>query len=499
MRKNLWCLALCLIATISMAQSKRPSMKMGPTIDGPSSEFSEFLAIIDGKIYQTGSSRNSFLVKCLDERTYREEYAVEVPKGLEKRKNDFVNMKAHHGYVDAFYETYDKDAEMHQLKYMRVDKNGVLSDPKLLQVAQAGKRKSGGLTHRFSKNLELFAVLQSYPYVEGESEQYTMAVYDWNYNLKWEATHILPYTFAEFGVKEFEVTNAGEVILLGTFKESGSKGVTLFRFTKDDMKELVIDAEVESFVDAQLEPDIIPGQTQFYSWMTKDEDYGYEGYVMLTIDNERFRVVNEEVRDFTEELMSTLTYEDREFGKKRPFVDFEFKDVYEKPDGGFYVVAEKNYTRVTTVTSGNSESKTYTYYDLDVVVMSVDNTGKVDFLALVPKFQKVESGRNDYSTTSYAGLVDSKNNLHLFFNDNEDNVNFKPGGDKPELMKKPEKGVVMQYTIDTNGEGSKSQVKENSKEFIPEFRENLSEGSTVLFLVQKGKRSDLQYYTFTVR
>lgn len=500
MLKHLLHFTFLIVATTSLAQSTRPSVKAGPIVDGSYSEFSEFLEVIDGKIYLTGSSRNEFLVRRLDERSYRQEYKMEIPKGLTKKwKDEFRYMKAHHGVVDAFYKIFDSDSESYQLKYLRVDKDGNLSDVKLIDEFASDKKKRGGFTHRFSKDRERVVVLGYHPYVEGGRETYTVAVYDWNYNLQWKTEHALPYKFEEFDLKYLNITNAGEVIITGAYNAAGEKGVTMFKLMENDFEELVIDPKVNAFYGMKVKTDVLSGKTQFYSWMTRDDEDGYDGYIMMTIDNENFEIENEEVEEFREELISTLTYEDRQFGKDRPFLDFEFKDVLPKADGGFYLVAEKNYTQVVTTTSGGNESKSYTYYDLDVVVMSVDNSGDVEFLSLVPKFQKVVSGKNYYNKSSYGALVDSKDRLHLFFNDNPENLNFQPGGDRPELMKKPEKCAAMQYTIDSNGKGAKSLFKTNGKEFVPEYRTSLSLGNTLLFVAQVGKRSDIQYYTVTVR
>lgn len=490
---------LFFLSSTLIGQSIRPTLKTGPSVSGATSEFSEFLEVIDGKIYQTGSSKNSFLVSCLDERTYNKEYEVEIPKSLAKWQKHFVYMKPHHGYVDAFYKVYDSEANKFQLKYSRVDKNGSLSNVKLIDEFEAIEKKKGGFWHRFSKDNEKVVVLGYHADEPEDRKKYTVAVYDWNYNVQWKTEHTLPYTVESFDLEDLQITNNGEVIIAGSYEDGGKKGMTMFKLMESDIKELLIEPEINSFVSMDVKSDVLLGKTQFYSWMTRDEVLGYDGYVMITVDNGTFEIENEVVEEFNKELLSTLTYEDRQFGKSRPFLDFDFKDILPKSDGGFYIIAEKNYEEVVTMKAENGgSSNSYTYYDLDVVVMSMDNKGNVEFLSLVPKFQKVKSGKNYYTKSSYGSLVDSKDRLHLFFNDVVENLNFKPGGDRPEIMKRPEKCVVMQYVIDVDGSGQKSQFKANGKDFIPEFRESLSLGNTLLFVAQTGRR-DIQYYTLSVR
>lgn len=490
MIKRILLFSFSLCSLVHFGQSGKPTFKMSDPVSSSSWFFSEFLNVSNGKIYQTGSNNAEFIVKRLDQQTYAEEYDVKVPKKLKNRRSEFHYMETHHGVIDAFFKDFDKEAMKHQLKYRRIDKNGNLSAPRLIDEFEANSRRKGGFWNRFSQDQEKMVVVGYHIYEAEEKQKYTIAVYDWNFNLEWKAIHSLPYTDAEFTLEDLRVTNDGDVIIAGTYSNNADKGITLFKFWKDDFKELLLETQVESLVNIKLKSDILPGKTQFYSWMTRDEQTGYDGYVMLTVDNETFEFTNEVVENFSDNILSNLTFEDRTFGKDRPFLDFEFKDVVSKSDGGFYVISEKNYTEViTTRDSEGNRQESYVYYDLDIVVMSVDNTGGIEFLSLVPKFQKVKSGKNHYVKTSYVYLLDAEDRLHLFYNDNPENLNYRPGGEeRPELMKKPVKSAIMQYVIDVDGRGKKNLVKMNEKDFVPDFREYLNLGSEILLTIDVGRK-----------
>lgn len=142
---------------------------------------------------------------------------------------------------------------------------------------------------------------------------------------------------------------------------------------------------------------------------------------------------------------------------------FELHDIIHRTDGGAVLVAEQYSTYVvcTTDSKGNNYCSTHYLYN-DVLVVSIDREGNIEWASKVPKRQH---SINDAGAFSSCAVEVKGSNIYLVFNDSGENLFIKPGDKIKQFELNGKDALVVLATIDSDGKVSREAL------FSPERRD----------------------------
>ena len=203
----------------------------------------------------------------------------------------------------------------------------------------------------------------------------------------------LPIKSKNYSTEEIRVDNLGNVYVMASVvkekkeqkKDQSKYFYKLIVFGKDKtVKEFDFD-----FPDNNISyADIIAGKdntffcTGFLSTLSKSK----KG---LVSDKMFFTTINCNTLQLSDTKLIQVPglYPDK-IKKAEDFVPYKIREIYQKKDGGFTILAEQYKLVIRTYTSGNGMVNTsYYYYYCDIACVQVDNKYDVTSVTRVPKYQ----------------------------------------------------------------------------------------------------------------
>ncbi|HAD96791.1 MAG TPA: hypothetical protein DCG19_05250 [Cryomorphaceae bacterium] len=502
MRKIFLFLTLQFAVGQLFTQAQQLEMKLGPDMDYSSyTSFKSFLGATDNFIYTWGSKKNDIYIYEYDKSDLKLQYKVLVKKNINST-TVYTGYEFMGDDLLLFYEGFDKKKSQNTLSVRTLTSNGQLSNPEIIARSDSDKKGRGGFYQTISpnqKNLALYIVPPPSEQ-EKESSKFSMAVYDTDYQLKWESNYELPYTNENFFLTKFYVSDEGEVFAFA--KVSNVKAVLASNYRENwillklsaNGEYKLIDLEVfeDDFSKYRLRLNTPKGKFSVYAMAEASYKYDNQtGIFMAIADMKTFELEHKVLLEFDEATRRSLTEEDRIDGKPQEFFDFKPISIQSRHDSSGIVIAiEKQYTQSSDM--GNSVTSNE-YFTRDIIIMAVSNSGRLKSTYIIPKDQQAEG--DEYNKSSSLLMLDKSDNIHVFFNDEPENQNFKPGrGKEPAKMKDPAKSALVHYTIESaTGEGKYQILRTNSKNSLPEVRNfrPIYDHNQILIIIEQGKKMKL--------
>lgn len=194
---------------------------------------------------------------------------------------------------------------------------------------------------------------------------------------------------------------------------------------------------------------------------------------------------------------------------------YKFREFVPTPDGGFILLAEKNYTytvmntstsSVGTMTSYTTRSTTYEVFG-DLLFVKVAKQNTVEWMHMLPKKQQLVI--NSQSSSSFSGFhlnnyiynkpatyssigtyyQNTTGKLLIFFNDNKKNDKILNAGQKPRTMIKPSKANFYMLSVDTQtGNYKRSLIFSNEEETDPMPATGITLGNSYYMVCKPGAK-----------
>ncbi|MEX1003281.1 MAG: hypothetical protein WDZ35_14270 [Crocinitomicaceae bacterium] len=290
----------------------------------------------------------------------------------------------------------------------------------------------GGFNVVPSENRTKFAVYYDLPYNKGEAEKFGVAVFSGDFDVILDASVTLPSPDELMSLGNPYLSNDGRFYISAT--EVSEK--RLFRLPSEikhhifevseggKLNDYLIDLQEKYIYDYTYEtnPEGNLVCSGFYGEPKRD---GVAGGFFLRINKVSRAIEEASFKDFPLEFI-TAGWSDRskkkakkrkDKGKGNPTLySYDIRNVVALDDGGAILTAEQYYVRVVTYRDANGNTRTtYYYYYNDIIVMKLNNSGKFDWYAKIPKFQVSTNDGGYYS--SYSFHV-GKEKLYFMFNDN---------------------------------------------------------------------------------
>jgi hypothetical protein len=163
-------------------------------------------------------------------------------------------------------------------------------------------------------------------------------------------------------------------------------------------------------------------------------------------------------RDFitaymTEKEERKATKQAEKKGEELEMYEYDLDDIVLRDDGGAVLVGEMYNFYITTTTSTDSQGRmvtrsVYHYVYNDIIAISIDPKGDIDWAVKIPKRQHTTNDGGYYS--SY-GMVVKGEKIYFVFNDNGKNLFVKDGDKIEQFDLKGKEALITLVTVDISG------------------------------------------------
>lgn len=378
-------------------------------------------------------------------------YELILEEGKKNRDLEFISILDNNLYL--FSSFRNQKLKKKFLFVQTVDNNTLKPNNDLKKISEIdykgySKYNSGTFNLEYSNDSSRVLVYYHLPYDKGENEKFGIHVFDNKFELLWEKEITLPFEEELFTFEDFEVSNDGDVYLLGIlFNEkmkTKRKGKPNYKYlilnyfdNGNQINEYPISVEGKFLSEMQIainqSKDIICGG--FYS---EKGVVGINGSYFLRLDGTTKEIVSTNFKKFDIDFITqNFTARKEKKAKKRDakgkdqeLFQYDLDEIILKSDGGALLVGEQYYVNIvtTTTTSANGGTTTttkYTYHYNDIIVINLSPEGTIDWNVKIAKKQITTNDNGFYS--SYAlSVVNDK--LYFVFNDNPKNLYYKGDG-----------------------------------------------------------------------
>ncbi len=380
---------------------------------------------------------------------------------------------------------------------------------KLDEIAMDG-RKSGSFGFQISQDSSKFLVYHNKPYDKYNNEKFSYKVYDNSLNLVWEKEVQLPYRDKYFSIEDYIIDNTGDVYMRATIFPDKTKGekkikgeqaakfvIVSYQHKTDQLTQFEVQltgkwVESISYEINEATKEVVVGG--FYS---DDKKLKINGIFYLTMDLADGTVKTISKKAFDDSFMTEMIGE-KKAAKGKGLSSFFFDHFFVKKDGGAYLIAEQYYVTTSTYTDSNGNTHTRTVYHYnDIIVVSVDKAGNIDWVRNVPKNSAAGSG---YYLSYGLNFNETTNELNLFFNDNPKNIALlKENPNKVRKLGNLKKSVAILVAINEEGNISRSPLftaKDLDKVILAPTKSSMINDTDVITYAVKGKSYKFGKFTF---
>ena len=352
------------------------------------------------------------------------------------------------------------------------------------------KRNSGNFGFNQSYDSSKVLIYYALPEIKDQPQKFGMQVYNDDFKEVWKKEIELPYNDELCDIVDYRVGNDGNVYLLAKVyeekhneKKQGEVNYKfhVFYYSKNDKDtyDMPIDSKSKFFNEMTLSINnnnevvcvgLYSSENQiYYSTNPSTKRDKNEGTFYLRIDSKTHKVVAETMKPFSELMQEDEDNNDSDKKKQRKqdriFMNYDFRNIIHKEDGGVIVVAEQFYIHTVTTTtrssSGVTTTKTTFYYHYNnILVLNIDKNGKYIWQKFIPKKQ-VSTDDGGY-LLSFA-LLPKGDNLYFFYNTTPFKKT-KSGEETKRPIRREGMGVLSMYVLNKDGELSERQDLINKKE-----------------------------------
>jgi len=531
MKKNYTILlAFVLFALVSIAQTKSTKVKITWGDEQALNKKTRFEDIIgsdgDGTYVakRTYKGKKPIIIEKYNNNMKLLE-SVPISMGEKKKERTYQYATQIDGELVMFSALLDKKAKVNLLFAQTINKKTLKPSSKLTRVGAIdfdgkSKRNSGSFSYHISGDDRRILIYYNLPYEKNANEKLSYHIFDKDLNLLWEKNITLPYEADLFRVVDYQIQENGDLYMLSKIFQDKAKNrkkgkpnyhyqIIAYTNKGDDKKEYPIILEDKFLSEMKIaindKGDIICGG--FYS---DNSSNSLNGSYFLKIDGANKQIVSKSFQEFGIDFITqNMTDKQKKKTKKREgkgkdveLFSYDLDNIVLREDGGAVLVGEQYFVRVVTTYDSNGNPRTtYHYYYNDIIVISINPKGDIEWTEKIAKRQHTVNDDGYFS--SYALMI-TDDKMNFIFNDNVKNLatskmtKGKAKGQLYDFTRKLKTSVAVLVQLDSDGR----QVKEalfNAKEaellIRPKVAEHISNNELV-FYGQKRKTERFGKLTF---
>ena len=396
------------------------------------------------------------------------------------------------GKVYVFYSKQDsrEDFSMYakelDVEAMKLSKNEI----KIAKFNKKGKRDFGSVDYSLSKDgNKLLVYFSEYVKIDGKRNTFTeMVVMDNQLEVLWNEEYLDDQgkRFKEY--KSYDVNNKGEVFILKQIFEknyatySSDKVTYTFSIVKFDTKgQFAVEKDLD-LPDYHIKDIQVVHNDQdelicvgFYSNVGRNSA---DGTYYARYSSDRLTKKSSQIDEFSVDFMvdgKSNRTERKAVRKENRGADVELsnllvRDIVLRSDGGVVLVGEEYYIEE------NDERQEY-YYN-DIMVININNSGKMDWAKKIYKRQELilTSGVSSFINMARAGFLSytlcaAEDKIYFVYNDHKDNFDGRDGKDY-RLTPDNLKSVSAITSIDGSGRIEKEVLFKNETNKVVVYPQN---------------------------
>ncbi len=345
------------------------------------------------------------------------------------------------GGLLVFYSKMDKQRKSNDLFYVTLsqrDLSTLQEETKVFGLTYSTKRNLGNFDIALSRDSTKLLAFANTPSkrARGARDEVSVVVMDQNFDVIWKDELTIPYADKDFAISDYDVDNNGNVYILGKhYKQKSDREkrkpigtYKLIGFFEEGHDRQEFDLELSNKFIADINYFIKDDGNILCSGLySNSSTSSAAGSFYLEIENETLEVIVENLVEFDLDFLTQgLTERQTKKVKKKvnkgkdvEFYSYEVRNLIEKEDGGLVMVAEQYFVRVTQTTTtnangGTSTSTTYHYYYNDIIIVSFDEEGEVEWHE---KIEKNQYSTNDGGYFSGFNMAVKGDNMYFYFVD----------------------------------------------------------------------------------
>lgn len=350
-----------------------------------------------------------------------------------------------------FASTIDKKGSNNSLYFQKLDPQTL--DPigrlvKVFDTENHSRFHNGRIDYKFSPDSSKVLIYSNPYFRRNEPEQFDFAVFDIEMNQIWTRKTSLPYKESETRIEDVVVDNDGSVFVIarnGLLLERTCSNCpikkkvdhVLFAFSEKNQQviEHTLDPKDQELIGIKFHfnsnDDLICAG--FFSNKKADQ---INGTFFLKFDRNKMTITSTQASDF--ELDS-------------PRYVYEFRKIISKGNDGFLLIGEQYQEHYSDPQQRMAEN---TYGD--ILVVDIDNSGKIRWQVEIPKHQKKAGVQSIVS--SFATMV-FEDRIMLIYNDHVDNLALDLSQKHRKNFSLGDKnGAIVQTTVDFKGNVSSNAI-----------------------------------------
>ena len=430
----------------------------------------------------TNQKKRIVLLERIDEQ-FNSSKILRIDFSKEDKNKSFQFVKIINNTVYVFSKHLDKKTGACTFNAQKLNEEEYVLDNNLIKICDLNLKSTGKLiggkleieqSQDDSKLLFKFSFRSSKKVKE---ERFNLYVFDNQLNKIWEGDYTLPYVDDLLKIKDFDISNDGNVCLLGKLYNENLReykdGKVNYQYivlsylnSGKEFKEFFIDQKEKFLSDMMLgfnqKQDLICA-----GYYSNDDVFGVKGTYFMIFDGITKEVKSSSFQEFSIELLTKNLSEKQakriekknEKGKNIELFDFDLRNIVFRNDGGAYVIGEQNKVGTidvpTTGADGKPTTKSvkiYSYYDIFIV--SISPEGKIEWTDKIVKRQTTE---NDGGLHSSFALIPNGDNLFFIYNEAPENLN-RTENDKYKILRNSFGAVLVYTMVDPNGKMIKDKI-----------------------------------------
>lgn len=499
----------------------KPNIHWGKLTKEPRSAFMNGIIMSDESgfySYRYDSKKKPYyFIEQYDQQMIRKR-AVGVDLKLDKKELDLEFFFQLKGKLYVFTSLHDRKQKTKQLYVQQIDKSSLLlvDKPRLLQhIDYSVDKSSKGVKFYwwYSADYSKFLIFYDVPDKEKTVAHFKMMVLDQELKPIWEKPLKLRHQDEDFSLKSWSIDNYGNVYLLGNLfhDETSLKKLDKQRYRNQLLRISnrgdIVDEHAVELPDhflSNIKLGISPNQdvicAGFYS---PSGTSTIKGSFFFSMDAKSGLLKNKGAQEFDKSFLTEglkerkaeKTIEKIESGENIELNNFTVNNLSFREDGGVVLIGEY-YDRYSYKIKSSPQMTEYhtNYYFYNIMVVSLNDEGKLEWAHQIAKKQSTEDDNGMFSSYRYVKVGDK---LYFFFNDHPDNLHAEQG--KVHTMKTFLSAPPLLVAVEMDSKGNQRRIPiesyTNSKVlFTP--GNSYHSGTQLIIFGQKGFKERFALVTF---
>lgn len=456
---------------------KDVTIKWGPELEGSRrGSISSILGYDDSGYYIQGYDKRDIVIQKINTKLNNVGEYKFVEKDPEtKIKYEYEGCQYFNDKLIVFKSNTDKGDKIRELFYQEINKSTLKATGKTIKITELtylSSRDKGYFGIITTKKAEVedkdakLMIAIGIPTEKKENEQFTIIMCDNSLNTIWKKNFQIPYANELFNRKQFTCDKNGNAYVLGKlYKEKvmenkrGKQNFSYHLLAYTNNGENKVDYEIkleDKFItdisfSINDNGDIVAGG--FYS---KKGNFSVDGAYYLVLNGQTKEIKNSSFKEFDIDFITQGMTEreekkarkKEEKGKDQELFEYDLHDLVKRSDGGIILIGEQFFIQATTVFNGKTTTTIYTYHYNNIIIVNIDNAGKIDWAQTISKRQVSSS---DFGYYSSFALAVTDNKLRFIYNDSRENLKPKKQGYIKNYTFRDKDGIVTLATIDKDG------------------------------------------------